>query len=67
MGLFGSARETFLSLDQSNREYLGIRLPTEGLSAKNSTRRLARPMREEEKPSPDIALAAWGAENERSA
>ena len=34
MGLFWIRPDAFLSLDQSNREYLGIRLPTGGLTAK---------------------------------
>jgi 5-methylcytosine-specific restriction protein B len=33
MGLFWIRPDTFLSLDQSNREYVGIRLPTGGLTA----------------------------------
>src|SRR5215207_2685508 len=65
MGLFWIRPDTFLSLDQSNREYLGIRLPTSGLTAKFYAE-MVRLTREEEKPFPEIALAAWGAENERA-
>ncbi len=64
MGLFWIRPDTFLSLDQSNREYLGIRLPTAGITAKFYAE-MVRLMREEERPFPEIALAAWGAENER--
>src|SRR5919108_4689125 len=65
MGLFWVRPDTFLSLDQNNREYLGIRLPTGGLTAKFYAE-MVRLMREEEKPFPQISLAAWGAENERA-
>jgi len=65
MGLFWVRPETFLSLDQSNREYLGIRLPTGGLSAKFYAE-MVRLMREDEKPFPELSLAAWGVENERA-
>ncbi len=34
MGLFWIRPEVFLSLDENNREYLGVRLPTYGLTAK---------------------------------
>ena len=64
MGLFWIRPNTFLSLDQSTREYLGIRLPADGLTAKFYAE-MVRLMREEEKPFPEISLAAWGAENER--
>ena len=64
MGLFWIRPDTFLSLDQSNREYVGIRLPTGGLTAKFYAEMMGL-MREEEKPFPEISLAAWGAENER--
>ena len=64
IGLFWIRPDTFLSLDQSTREYLGIRLPTGGLTAKFYAE-MVRLMREEEKPFPEISLSAWGAENER--
>jgi 5-methylcytosine-specific restriction protein B len=64
MGLFWIRPDTFLSLDQSNREYVGIRLPTGGLTAKFYAE-MMRLMREEERPFPEISLAAWGADNER--
>jgi 5-methylcytosine-specific restriction protein B len=64
MGLFWVRPDTFLNLDQNNREYLGIRLPADGLTAKFYAE-MVRLMREEEKPFPELSLAAWGAENER--
>ena len=64
MGLFWIRPDTFLNLDQNNREYLGIRLPADGLTAKFYAE-MVRLLREEEKPFPEISLAAWGAENER--
>lgn len=65
MGLFWVRPDTFLSLDQNNREYLGIRLPTGGLTARFYAE-MVRLMNEEEKPFPQIALAAWGAANKRT-
>ena len=65
MGLFWIRPETFLNLDQNNREYLGIRLPADGLTAKFYAE-MVRLVREEEKPFPELSLAAWGAENERA-
>ncbi len=64
MGLFWIRPDTFLNLDQNNREYLGIRLPADGLTAKFYAE-MVRLLREEEKPFPELSLAAWGAENER--
>src|SRR5574342_508077 len=64
MGLFWIRPGTFLNLDQNNREYLSIRLPADGLTAKFYAE-MVRLMREEEKPFSEISLAAWGAENER--
>jgi 5-methylcytosine-specific restriction protein B len=65
IALFWIRPDTFLSLDQATREYLGIRLPTGGLSAKFYAETV-RILREEEKPFPEVSLAAWGAENERT-
>lgn len=64
MGLFWIRPDTFLNLDQNNREYLGVRLPADGLTAKFYAE-MVRLMREEEKPFRELSLAAWGAENER--
>ena len=66
LGLFWVRPDTFLSLDQSNREYLGIRLPTAGLSAKFYAEMVRLMHEEEKKPFPEISLSAWGAENERA-
>lgn len=64
MGLFWIRPDTFLSLDLTNRAYLGVRLPEGGL---NSTfyAETIRTVRAEGKPFAEISLAAWGAENER--
>ncbi len=64
MGLFWIRPNTFLSLDQTSRTYLGVRLPDGGLNAKfylDATQSIA----ENGKPFPEISLTAWGAENER--
>ncbi len=65
MGLFWVHPDTFLSLDQNSREYLGIRLPTGGLTARFYAETV-RVIRAEKKPFHQIALAAWGAANERT-
>ncbi len=59
MGLFWIRPDTFLNLDQNNREYLSIRLPADGLTAKFYAE-MVRLMREEEKPFPEISLAVTG-------
>ncbi len=64
MGLFWIRPNTFLSLDQTNRTYLGVRLPDGGLNAKFYITTI-RSFLEEGKPFAEISLAAWGAENER--
>src|SRR6266498_549487 len=64
MGLFWIRPNTFLSLDQTSRTYLGVRLPEGGLNAKfylDATQSIA----EKGKHFPEISLTAWGAENER--
>ncbi len=65
MGLFWIRPDTFLSLDQANRAYLGVRLPQEGLSARFYVETV-RAFRSEERSFPELSLAAWGAENERT-
>ncbi len=65
MGLYWIRPYTFLSLDQTNRSYLGIRLPEGGLTAKFYAQTVASILAEE-KPFPELSLAAWGAENERT-
>jgi 5-methylcytosine-specific restriction enzyme B len=64
MGLFWIRPETFLSLDQTNRTYLGVRLPQEGLSARFYEETI-RSLMSESQSFPELSLAAWGAENER--
>src|SRR6266487_162364 len=64
MGLFWIRPTTFLSLDQTNRTYLGIRLPEGGLNAKFYVNTI-RSVSEDGRPFAEISLAAWGAENER--
>ena len=65
MGLFWIRPYTFLSLDQTNRSYLGIRLPEGGLTAKFYAQTVATILADE-KPFPELSLAAWGVENERA-
>ena len=64
MGLFWIRPNLFLSLDQTNRSHIGVRLPEGGLSARFYVSTL-KDIAEEGKPFPEISLAAWGAENER--
>jgi 5-methylcytosine-specific restriction enzyme B len=65
MGLFWIRPQTFLNLDQTNRAYLGIRLPDSGLTAKFYVDAMASVL-VDGKPFPEVSLAAWGAENERT-
>jgi 5-methylcytosine-specific restriction enzyme B len=65
LGLFWIRPETFLSLDQANRAYLGIRLPQEGLNARFYAETIHSFM-SESRSFPELSLAAWGGENERA-
>src|SRR6266540_1530410 len=65
MALFWIRPDIFLSLDQSNRLYLGIRLPEGGLTAKFYAETL-RSVQANGKSFSEISLGAWGAENERT-
>jgi 5-methylcytosine-specific restriction protein B len=64
MGLFWIRPHTFLSLDQTNRSHLSLRLPEGGLNSRyyaSTVHEIAA----EGKPFPEISLTAWGAENQR--
>jgi 5-methylcytosine-specific restriction protein B len=65
MGLFWIRPDAFLNLDQTNRKYLGIRLPADGLSAKFYAETVES-FRSNGESFPELSLAAWGAENERT-
>jgi len=65
MGLFWIRPYVFLNLDQNNRTYLGIRLPEGGLTAKFYAETVAASWAEGSS-FPELSLAAWGAENERT-
>lgn len=65
MGLYWIRPNTFLNLEQTNRSYLGIRLPEGGLTAKFYAQTIESILADE-KPFPELSLAAWGAENERT-
>ena len=65
MGLFWIRPHTFLNLDQNIRAYLDIRLPEGGLSAHFYAETIAS-LRTETRSFPELSLAAWGAENERT-
>ncbi|HVF25622.1 MAG TPA: AAA family ATPase [Anaerolineales bacterium] len=65
MGLFWIRPQTFLNLDQTNRAYLGIRLPDAGLTAKFYIDAMTSVLADG-KPFPELSLAAWGVENERT-
>jgi len=64
MGLFWVRSNVFLSLDQTNRSWLGIRLPDGGLNARFYVDTIKN-FRDEKNTFPEISLAAWGAENQR--
>lgn len=64
MGLFWVRPHLFLSLDQTNREYLGVKLPSDGFSAQFYAKTVSS-VRADGTSFPEISLAAWGAENER--
>lgn len=64
MGLFWIRPDTFLSLDQTNRSYLGLRLPEGGLTARYYLSTI-QSIKEAGRPFTEISLAAWGLENER--
>lgn len=64
MGLFWIRPEIFLSLDQTNRSYLSLRLPEGGLTARFYLSTIES-VKEEGRPFTEISLAAWGLENER--
>lgn len=65
MGLFWICPDTFLSLDQTNRTYLGIRLPEQGLHARFYAD-ITRSIAETGQSFAEISLLAWGVENERT-
>ena len=65
MGLFWIRPHTFLNLDQNIRAYLDIRLPEGGLTAHFYAETIAS-LRAERRSFPELSLAAWGAENERT-
>jgi 5-methylcytosine-specific restriction enzyme B len=58
MGLFWIRPEKFLSMDKTNREYLGIKLPPDGLSSDFYFKTL-KTILESGKPLPDISYDAW--------
>src|SRR5215207_6622690 len=64
VGLFWIRPHVFLNLDRNNREYLGIRLPAEGFNSKYYAKTVAS-IQADGTTFPEIALAAWGLENER--
>lgn len=63
MGLFWIRPNTFLSLDQNNREHLEIKLPSEGLNAKFYADVLKK---FKGQSFPEISLQAWGIGSERA-
>src|SRR5215216_330519 len=65
MGLFWIRPHTFLNLDQNNRTYLGIRLPEGGLTAQSYAETMLSFL-DSGQSFPEISLAAWGVENERT-
>lgn len=64
MGLFWIRPDTFLNLDNVNRAYLNVKLPTQGISAEfyiNTVRAIAG----KGKPLPDVSYEAWQASEEQ--
>ncbi len=58
MGLFWIRPDVFLNLDQTNRQYLKLKLPTSGLSAAYY-RDTIRSVLVKEKSLPELSLKAW--------
>jgi len=58
MGLFWIRPDTFINLDQTNRSYLNIKLPKEGLTAAFYIETL-RAISSQGKSFPEISYAAW--------
>jgi 5-methylcytosine-specific restriction protein B len=58
MGLFWIRPNTFLSLDQTNRTYLGIKLPSEGLNA-NFYLEILKSFQSNKNSFPELSLEAW--------
>ncbi len=58
MGLFWIRPDTFLNLDQTNRKYLKIKLPTSGLSA-DFYCKTVKAVLAKGTPLVDVSLAAW--------
>jgi len=65
LGLFWARPDTFLNLDQNSRAYLGIRLPEGGLTAQFYAETVLSFL-DSGQSFPEISLAAWGVENERT-
>ncbi|MBI2331659.1 MAG: AAA family ATPase, partial [Chloroflexi bacterium] len=65
IGLFWIRPRTFLSLDQNNRNFLGIKLPPDGLNAKFYAETVKK-HKKSEKSFPEISLQAWGIGSERA-
>lgn len=62
MGLFWIRPKTFLSLDQINRAYLNIKLPSEGLNADFYFETL-KSLKSNGKSIPELSLEAWKSAN----
>jgi 5-methylcytosine-specific restriction protein B len=62
MGLFWIRPNTFLSLDQTNRTYLGIKLPSEGLNA-NFYLEILKSFQSNKNSFPELSLEAWKSTN----
>jgi 5-methylcytosine-specific restriction protein B len=58
MGLFWIRADTFLNLDQTNRQYLKLKMPPSGLSGQYY-RDLVRSVLTQEKSLPDLSHKAW--------
>ena len=65
MALYWIRPKIFLNLDQTNRKYLGVRLPADGLNAKFYTEAV-KTFDADGTSFPEISLAAWGIQNERT-
>jgi 5-methylcytosine-specific restriction protein B len=62
MGLFWIRPNTFLSLDQTNRTYLGIKLPSEGMNA-NFYLEILKSFQSNKNSFPELSLEAWKSAN----
>jgi 5-methylcytosine-specific restriction protein B len=65
MGLFWIRPNKFQNLDQTNRKYLSLRLPADGLNSRFYAEAV-KTFQANGSTFPEVSLTAWGTENERA-